>query len=409
MRPRKSIFLVLCLAFAPALFAAQRSSAPIPSDQELLSRYTPVEIADYRESIRQTFIVGRELVGAANNPTVQKMIEQRLQLVDKLSDVDVARLKSYGADFSELHDALVAERDFIRVPAAGDGRKRSLSNGLPDAQYSFCGADHKGAAGLVVFQAALTAAKGLWSLADRGCDQVLVIAGEGGNGSLACIAADTALTIAQVAFDALIFCENDIDSAEINGSYRRLDHIHTDLANLQSSSDTSQNTIVSNDNSNATVIQANDNANRKLIIDNDNANRVAIIGNDNVNRDAIITVDNANRDAIVANDNTNRNLIIANDNANRDLIIADAHRLAIEQSLAANAGTPLALFELPAPNGFIDLARSIVRQTIDNMKAANQNVFQAESFYTQAVNAISAGLFKDAFHQLQRSYQEAAK
>ena len=69
----------------------------------------------------------------------------------------------------------------------------------------------------------------------------------------------------------------------------------------------------------------------------------------------------------------------------------------------------MAFFELPAPNGYIDLARSIVRQTIDNMRAAGQNVFQAESFYTQALNALSSGQYKDAFHRLQQSYQEASK
>jgi hypothetical protein len=420
MHFRRSIFLAMCLALVPNLFAAQRPSMANPSDQELLSRYTPVEIADYRESIRQTFIIGHELVGAANNPTVQKLLEQRIQLVDRLSDADVARLKSYGADFGQLHEAMAAARDFIHAPAAGDGRKRTLSSGFPDAQYSFCGSTHQGAAGLLIFQAVLTTAKGVWSLADRGCDQVLVALGEGGNTSLVCIIVDTVLTAAQAVFDGYTFCENDIDSNEINGSYRRLDHIHNDLASLQSSSDSGQTAIVNNNNTNKTEIEANDNGNRDTIIANDNSNRVAIINNDNANRDTvvnndnvnrslIITNDNANRDAVIANDNTNRNLIIANDNTNRDLIISNALRLAIEQSLSSNSGTAMAFFELPAPNGYIELARSIVRQSIDNMKAAGQNVFQAESFYTSALTALSAGQYKDAFHQLQKSYQEAAK
>jgi hypothetical protein len=445
MRPRKSIFLVLCLAFVPSLFAAQQSSPPTqtPTDQELLTRYSPVEIADYRESIRQTFILGHELVGATKNPVAQKLVEQRMQMVDKLTDADVARLMSSGANFSLLHESMLSLREIVRTPAGTEGRSRApLSSGFPNADYSFCGSVHQGAPGLLVALEVLDVAKGVWSAASRLCDQVAVVAGFGANTSLLCIVADAALTIAEGIFDGVMFCENDIDSNEINGSYRRLDHIHSDLSNLQSSSDSSQTAIVTNSNSNTTAIQGNDNANREAIIANDNANKAAIIANDNANKAAIVANDNvnaagimandnANKAAIVANDNANaanimandntnrtlimnndnanRDQIIANDNANRDMIIADAHRLAIEQSLATNAGTPLALFELPAPNGFIDLARSIVRQTIDNMKAANQNVFQAESFYTQAVNAISAGLFKDAFHQLQRSYQEAAK
>ena len=447
-----------------------------PSDQEMLSRYTRMEISDYRESIRQTFLLGHELVSAANNPTVEKLLEQRLQMLDKASDADIARLKSYGADFNQLHEAMLSLREIVRVPAAADGRKRTpLSSGFPEADYSFCGSEHKGAAGLLAAQTVIIVAKGVWSLGDRGCDQVLVVLGEGGNTSLVCIIVDTVLTAAEAIYEGVTFCENDIDSAEINGSYRRLDHIHSDLQSLQGSSDSSQTAIVNNNNSNKTdivsnnnsnktdivnaensnrdtiiandnadknaiilndntnrdtivgndnankiaiinndndnknAIIANDNANKTAIVLNDNANRDTIVNNDNVNRSLIITNDNANRDAVIANHNTNRNLIIANDNTNRDLIISNALHLAIEQSLSSNSGTAMAFFELPAPNGYIDLARSIVRQTIDNMRAAGQNVFQAESFYTQALNALSSGQYKDAFHRLQQSYQEASK
>ena len=94
MHFRRSLFLIVCLALVPAVFAGQRPSMANPSDQEMLSRYTRMEISDYRESIRQTFLLGHELVSAANNPTVEKLLEQRLQMLDKASDADIARLKS---------------------------------------------------------------------------------------------------------------------------------------------------------------------------------------------------------------------------------------------------------------------------------------------------------------------------
>src|SRR5207244_658001 len=83
--------------------------------------------------------------------------------------------------------------------------------------------------------------------------------GEGGNTSLVCIIVDTVLTAAEAIYEGVTFCENDIDSAEINGSYRRLDHIHSDLQSLQGSSDSSQTAIVNNNNSNKSDIVNADN------------------------------------------------------------------------------------------------------------------------------------------------------
>ena len=60
------------------------------------------------------------------------------------------------------------------------------------------------------------------------------------------------------------------DSALLQGSFDRLDHIHTDLENAQAA-------IIANDNANTTTIVNNDNANRTLIINNDDANRDKIV------------------------------------------------------------------------------------------------------------------------------------
>src|SRR5438105_5687727 len=337
--------LVVMLSFAASqAVAAQLPSRPPASDAEMIGRFTPVEIQDYREAIRQTFVFGDELARMTKNAAGEKLIEQRMQLLDRVSDADLARLMSYGANFGQLRDSMMALRQTLKWPDQVDGRKPvALSSGFPDAAYDFCGSTHGSAPVLLAAQVDLDVAKGVWSIASRACDQVVVIAGEGGNGSALCIVVDTALFIAETAFNAVVFCENDIDSAEINGSYRRLDHIHSDLETLSGNADSSKTDIVNNDNGNKDAIVSNDNANKDAIVANDNANKIAIIGNDNANRNLIILNDNANRDSIEANDNSNRDAIVANDNANRvqiinndnhnrDLIISNELRLSIELS-----------------------------------------------------------------------------
>ncbi len=88
---------------------------------------------------------------------------------------------------------------------------------------------------------ALETAKGVWSAASRACDQVAVVAGFGGNPSLACIAADAVLAAAELAvgiaennYAELEFCDASVDSAEIEGSYDRLGHLHGDLETHES-------------------------------------------------------------------------------------------------------------------------------------------------------------------------------
>ena len=87
---------------------------------------------------------------------------------------------------------------------------------------------------------ALEGAKVLWSGLSRLCDQTVVVcpAPGGGNTSTACIAADVVLFAAELAVGAaegvvehFEFCDNGVDSAEIEGTWERVGHIHTDLDN----------------------------------------------------------------------------------------------------------------------------------------------------------------------------------
>jgi len=84
---------------------------------------------------------------------------------------------------------------------------------------------------------ALETAKEVFAGVDRVCKEVIVILGEGGNTSLACIPADIVLAIAEFAVGAaetviehIDFCDAAVDAAEIEGTYERASHIHSDLS-----------------------------------------------------------------------------------------------------------------------------------------------------------------------------------
>ncbi len=108
------------------------------------------------------------------------------------------------------------------------------SAGFPNADYSgLCGSDRSDTTAVFAAKVALQAARLVWSAASRGCDEVVVVLGEGGNASLVCIAADAVLFAAESVLEDFVFCDDNIDSAEIEGSYERLFHLHGDVEVLQ--------------------------------------------------------------------------------------------------------------------------------------------------------------------------------
>ena len=104
---------------------------------------------------------------------------------------------------------------------------------------------------LVAYQIVRT----ILAVAQFACLQVIV----GENAAAGCIALAIAADVAAIPLDQAEFCGGEEDSALLQGSYDRLDHIHTDLENAQAA-------IIANDNANTTTIINNDNANRDLIV-----------------------------------------------------------------------------------------------------------------------------------------------
>ena len=274
------------------------------------------------------------------------------------------------------------------------------SAGLPGADYPSCGSTRTDETVIDASDVALFVAEGVREVASRACDEVVVVLGEGGNGSLVCIATDAIYIAAKAVNFGLHFCDDKIDQAELGATFGRLGHIHGDLEASVTNDNNNKTAVINNDNANTTSIVNNDNANKTTIINNDNANKTSIINNDNANTAALTITVNANTAAIIANDNANKNEL-------RDLIL----RTQIEADLAqADSSTPVAVFVTPnAHGGYLDLVRAIVAQTITNILAAGGKVGQAQSFLAQGDAAKTAGDFKGAYFSYRKAYQAAVR
>lgn len=275
-----------------------------------------------------------------------------------------------------------------------------MSPVFPGADYPACGSTRTSEAAIDASDAALFVAETVREAASRACNEVVVIAGEGGNGSLACLVTDGIYIAAKAVNYGLHFCNDKIDQAELLASYTRLAHLHSDLEASVANDNANRTSIINNDNTNTTNIVTNDNANKTSIINNDNANKTSIINNDNANTTNIINNDNANTTNILLNANANKNEI-------RDLIL----RTQIEADLAtADSATLVALYLTPTANGgYLDLVRTIVAQTIANIQAAGGNTGQAASLLSQGDAARTAGDFKGAYTLYRKAYKAAAK
>ncbi|MEO7274304.1 MAG: hypothetical protein ABIX28_23625 [Vicinamibacterales bacterium] len=204
----------------------------------------------------------------------------------------------------------------------------------------------------------------------------------GENGSAACIPLAIAADIANGLFDTATFCAGEGTANQVDANFRRLAHIHDDLAEA------------------LTTIVNTSNANTAAIISNDNTNTSTIVTNDNVNRTLIVNNDNANLATILADASKNKNEL-------RDLIL----RTQIEADLAmVDSAAIVELYALPNANGgYLDLVKTIVTETIARVQAAGGGVSNSLAFLNDANAAKAAGDFKGAYVLYRKAYKAAGK
>jgi len=129
----------------------------------------------------------------------------------------VARLRSALSDF---HGLLLSE-------GARDGDSGApMTPGFPDAGYwPLYGSDRNNPTAMFAARLVLKLALGTWSGLSRACEEDIA----GFNLSLACIPVDWILYGAEVVYDEFCEKDDDIDGAEIEGTYERVGHIHGDI------------------------------------------------------------------------------------------------------------------------------------------------------------------------------------
>jgi tetratricopeptide (TPR) repeat protein len=326
--------------------------------------------------------------------TFEKAAEQFRQL--PLNQLDALRnglsdTSRLAVSAKRLHDQIELQRSSNNL-GAPSFRTKSANNfaiesaGFPVADYPTCnGGTRVSDSVMDAADDTFFAAETVRDVASRICDEVVVIAGEGGNGSLACEITDATYLAAKVINFALHQCNDKFDGAESEATYLRLGHIHSDLESS-----------VANDNSNKTAIINNDNSNKTAIIDNANANLTTITTSISTAKTEIINNDNANKNAIIANDNANATML-------RDLIL----RTQIEADLASTDGSAfVALYLTPGvKGGYLELVRSIVVQTISNIGGANTG--QANALLAKGDAYKTAGDYRAAYTNYRQAYKKA--
>jgi hypothetical protein len=225
----------------------------------------------------------------------------------------------------------------------------------------------------------------------------------------------------------------DGDLASIKNSIGTTNSSLTTINSTVNTINTTVGGINSHTDTKITEIKSNDDANRKTIVDEIDAkagstttaisNSTTTITTNITNLNTTINDTKNELNTNINNSKTELNTNITNtknevnnniDNS-RTLIINQATanasnslRLMIEADLATpDSSTPLAIFETPASKGgYIELARTIVFETIKNLTGAT--AAQANATLASTDTLIATGKYKAAYAALRKAYKTAA-
>ena len=338
--------------------------------------------------------------------------------IQKMSAGDLTTFRR-GLNPAKMREKLASSRavltEFKDGLATRSSASRPDSAGLPGIS-SYCGAPIDTGV-IIAADVVYFTAEAVRDIAQDGCNEVIVILGEGGNGRLVCLVTDAVYIIAKAVNQALHFCDDDYAASVGQASFDRLGHIHGDLESSVANDNANRTTIVNNDNANTLLLDTHATTNTTNIVNNDNANRVTIVNNDNANALALTNLVNAALTQIITNANANKDEM-------KNLLL----RTQIEADLSSTDGSAfVALYETPSnvcfaslnsagmpqagvPSsvtqcGLLDLVRSIVSQTITNVGAGTN----AQSFFASGDAQRALGKYKQAYTSYRQAYKAAGK
>lgn len=274
-------------------------------------------------------------------------------------------------------------------------------------------------------EASIDVAKVAAVAADKLCEGVVVVAGEGTT-LPQCIIADVLDLIAEAlerVKEVLTFCDPIVKAAETEAVWQNSVVIDTDLAThdtnvanhlnqidqhltLIDSAISGQNISIDTDVDSRIVALDTDLASRIVNTDTDLNNHVTGVDTDlNTHLNSVDTdlMTRATQiDTEVGMQSSDFTLSVPRPVGLRELEL----RLKIEQALTT--GQMIGLFELPqAKGGYLDLVRSTVVDVINKMLAAGLSVGTASKSLTTGDNNVATGQYKTAYKYYASAYQAA--
>jgi hypothetical protein len=310
---KKALRLQSIIALGGFISAAAIAATPNPQAQAFRANYGIV-----LEGLEQSLVQNGNTRGLA-------LLRQSRASLNTVSDESLAHIFRQG-----IPDISAAAMELQSMATRAKARPKSA--GLPSASPIISACDSNPHDSQTVYDTLIAAqvTSGILAAATFVCTEDIL----GENGAAACIPFAIADDIAQSLFAVRQFCQGEEGGAKSDAAYDRLDHIHTDLANAQSSilSDNSSKltSILNNSNTNKDTIVDAVNAAKSAVITSGNTNTTTVVNTVNTAKTEVITVANSNTSTIVNNSNANALSIINNANANRDVLIGELHALACE-------------------------------------------------------------------------------
>ena len=262
-RQRTTALTIVLLAaglvgFSMAGGGQPRSQSPVRVVGETGGQFSAEEIEGFRTEFREVMTFYYDWAVLSEHDLIQSLAAEGMAAIDQLPYEHLDLLMSTGVDVSRLHSAV--EDLYVHVVArmaeqTATGPDCSGADpGFPSAPYTagidltFLGIDFQfgpvndvrpPALLLLIALETVVAAQGVW----HGLDRVCTLDVGGFNCSICCIVGDILLTISVAIDEFILFLNDDIDSAEIKGTYDRVCALHLQIGENEDALQELQKTV----------------------------------------------------------------------------------------------------------------------------------------------------------------------
>src|SRR3989442_780758 len=219
--------------------------APDPAEQPAGGLYPPQTLEGLRVELLNLADTVHEFAALAPAELVDTDSLQQAKVQIQQMPAQVLNALRRGIDPLKLRDRLLRARSAVGEYSKGISGTKMIAGSMPSYSAGFPNAtgmctSANGTNVNRIPNAVVIAADVVFFIADVAresaqdtCKEILVVAGEGGNTSLVCIPLDIIWIAAKAVVEGIHFCDDDLTGAVIDANYARLNHIHDDLAGVQ--------------------------------------------------------------------------------------------------------------------------------------------------------------------------------